>query len=291
MLAWRTVAPGHGQVNPRTRSGDGLSRWPSATDVGLGPSHVSAPGRRTLGPTAGRLRLTLDATVRCLYSSYMNDSARATPLDLIALLHTAYTAQAEVESKLGALGLSLPKLLALKALTEAGESLPLGQLAERLSCVKSNITQLVDRLEADGLVARKADPADRRTRLAVLTAKGRKACADGSRVQQQTERDLLATLSRDETPATRRPAREARTVPRLVFSWANVHVCTVERYTIDRTQVNHGNRTSASSVDGWTDPCRARRTEAVWLVWRPRARGDRAGPGRARASTPAGVMH
>jgi len=29
--------------------------------------------------------------------------------------------------------LSLPKLLALKALSDAGESLPLGQLAERLS--------------------------------------------------------------------------------------------------------------------------------------------------------------
>ena len=119
-------------------------------------------------------------------------------LDLMALLHTAHTAQAEVESKLSALGLSLPKLLALKALCDAGESLPLGQLAERLSCVKSNITQLVDRLEADGFVARKADPADRRTRLAVLTSAGRKACTDGTRIQQETERDLLTTLTRDE---------------------------------------------------------------------------------------------
>jgi DNA-binding MarR family transcriptional regulator len=119
-------------------------------------------------------------------------------MDLIALLHTAHTAQAEVEAKLEVVGLSLPKLLALKALSEAGESMPLGQLAERLSCVKSNITQLVDRLEADGFVARQADPADRRTRLAVLTVKGRKACRDGARLQQDTERDLLARLTRDE---------------------------------------------------------------------------------------------
>jgi DNA-binding MarR family transcriptional regulator len=129
----------------------------------------------------------------------MNDSFKgARPLDLIALLHTAHTAQAEVESKLSALGLSLPKLLALKALSDAGESLPLGQLADRLSCVKSNITQLIDRLEADGFVAREADPGDRRTRLAVLTAAGRKACKEGTRLQQETERDLLKTLSRDE---------------------------------------------------------------------------------------------
>ena len=116
----------------------------------------------------------------------------------MSLLHTAHTAQAEVESKLSALGLSLPKLVALKALFDAGESLPLGQLAERLSCVKSNITQLMDRLEADGFVGRKAHPGDRRTRLAVLTAAGRKACKEGTRIQQETERDLLTTLTRDE---------------------------------------------------------------------------------------------
>jgi len=116
----------------------------------------------------------------------------------MGLLRTAHTVQAEVESRLGALGLSLPKLLALKALSDAGESLPLGQLADRLACVKSNITQLVDRLEADGFVARKADVSDRRTRLAVLTAAGRKAGTAGTRIQQDTERELLTTLTPDE---------------------------------------------------------------------------------------------
>ena len=131
----------------------------------------------------------------------MNKTGKAAtkPVDLIALLHTAYMAQAEIESKLSAIGLSLPKLLALKALFDAGESLPLGQLAERLSCVKSNITQLVDRLEADGFVVRKADPQDRRTTLAALTAAGRKARKEGARLQQDTERDLLTTLTRSET--------------------------------------------------------------------------------------------
>ncbi len=128
----------------------------------------------------------------------MNESSKTPPLDLISLLHTAHTAQAEVESKLTVLGLSLPKLLALKALSDAGESLPLGQMAERLSCVKSNITQLVDRLEADGFVARRADPDDRRTRLAVLTAAGRRACKEGTRIQHEMERDLLTKLTRDE---------------------------------------------------------------------------------------------
>jgi DNA-binding MarR family transcriptional regulator len=136
-----------------------------------------------------------------MYSSYMNrggNSGKGGPADLFAILHAAYSAEGEVERKLNAIGLSLPKLLALKALSEAGESLPLSQLAERLSCVKSNITQLVDRLESDGLVARQPDPHDRRTRLAALTAAGRKACHAGSRVQQDTERNLLGRLTRDE---------------------------------------------------------------------------------------------
>lgn len=128
----------------------------------------------------------------------MNHSPKGAPVGLLSLLHTAYAAQAEVEAKLGALGLSMAKLLALKALFDAGEPLPLGQLAGRLACVKSNVTQLVDRLEADGFVARKQDPHDRRTRLAELTVAGRKASKEGMRVQEETERDLLKTLSRHE---------------------------------------------------------------------------------------------
>jgi DNA-binding MarR family transcriptional regulator len=127
----------------------------------------------------------------------MNESPGAP--DLLALMHAAGAAQAAIEAKLEPLGLSLPKLLALHALSLAGESLPLGQLADRLACVKSNITQLVDRLEADGFVARQADPADRRSRLAVMTAKGREACAAGLRAKAAAERDVLGRLSADES--------------------------------------------------------------------------------------------
>lgn len=127
----------------------------------------------------------------------MKKSGQA-PVELLAILHAAHSAENELESKLNAIGLSLPKLMALRALAEAGESMPLGQLAERLACVKSNITQLVDRLEADGLVARQSAPHDRRTKLAALTAAGKKAVKDGTRVQQDAERDLLKRLTPDE---------------------------------------------------------------------------------------------
>jgi DNA-binding MarR family transcriptional regulator len=117
---------------------------------------------------------------------------------LFAVLHASGVLEARVESRLAEVGLSIAKLAALRQLTLAGDSLPLGQLADRLACVKSNVTQLVDRLESDGLVSRAGDPADRRSRLAVLTDEGRSAFARGSAIQQAAEHDLFGALSDDE---------------------------------------------------------------------------------------------
>src|SRR5215216_6861790 len=118
---------------------------------------------------------------------------------LFAVLHTSGVLESRVEAKLSEIGLSLAKLAALHRLTEAGGSLPLGQLAERLSCVKSNVTQLVDRLEADGLVSRASDPNDRRSRLAVLTDAGRDAYDKGRRIQMDAEDSLFSTLTAEES--------------------------------------------------------------------------------------------
>jgi DNA-binding MarR family transcriptional regulator len=115
------------------------------------------------------------------------------------VLHAASALEARVEEQLAEVGLSLPKLAALHQLSQAGDSLPLGQLAERLACVKSNVTQLVDRLEADGLVVRAADPNDRRSRLAVITESGKSAYERGIDIQQRAERDIFGGLSKEES--------------------------------------------------------------------------------------------
>jgi len=125
--------------------------------------------------------------------------AGTTRTGLFAVLHASSVLENRVEAKLSDVGLSLAKLSALHHLSEAGESLPLGQLAERLSCVKSNVTQLIDRLEADGLVSRTSDPNDRRSRLAVLTDAGRTAYVKGSAIQQDAERELFGSLTADES--------------------------------------------------------------------------------------------
>ena len=98
----------------------------------------------------------------------------------VSILHAAKLIEDRLESRLGEVGLSMAKHSALSRLQEAGEPLTLSELAERLSCVRSNITQLVDRLEADGLVRRVADPTDRRSVRAELTPLGRERQAVGA---------------------------------------------------------------------------------------------------------------
>jgi DNA-binding MarR family transcriptional regulator len=117
---------------------------------------------------------------------------------LLGVLNAAAALETRVDARLAPVGLSLPKLAALRALVAAGDALPLGHLAERLACVKSNVTQLVERLEADGLVQRALDPTDRRSRLAAITEAGRRAYDEGVRIQREAEQDLLGTLTTDE---------------------------------------------------------------------------------------------
>src|SRR2546423_7044980 len=86
-----------------------------------------------------------------------------------SLLETAEAVEARLEAAVSPLGLSLAKLGVLHPLAEARGPLPLSALAERQHCVRSNITQLVDRLQKDGLAPPRPDPRDRRRGLAALT--------------------------------------------------------------------------------------------------------------------------
>lgn len=69
------------------------------------------------------------------------------------------------------LGLSVAQLDVLRRLYTQGPT-PMSQLAEAMNCEPSNLTGLVDKLEARELVERRADPADRRVRVLALTDKG-----------------------------------------------------------------------------------------------------------------------
>ncbi|MEV5975863.1 MarR family transcriptional regulator [Streptomyces sp. NPDC052114] len=77
------------------------------------------------------------------------------------------------------------------------EPMPMRRVAQKLKCEPSNITGIVDRLEARGLVERRPDPADRRVKLAAPTAKGLDV-ARGLRESLNFAREPLAELSHEE---------------------------------------------------------------------------------------------
>src|SRR6266436_281619 len=66
----------------------------------------------------------------------------------------------------------LPAQCHVLHLIEPGRPIPMGQLAETLSCDASNVTGLVDRLESRGLVRRRPSAADRRVKVLDLTPTG-----------------------------------------------------------------------------------------------------------------------
>lgn len=108
----------------------------------------------------------------------------------LLLLDAARAVEARAEGALAEVGLSLAKLGALRHLVLTPEPLTLSQLAERHCCGKSNVTQLVDRLEADGFVARVNDPEDRRTVRAIVTPAGKSAYERASALLAEHEREL-----------------------------------------------------------------------------------------------------
>ena len=120
------------------------------------------------------------------------------------MLGAAHEVEARLESALDRIGLSVAKFGVLAKLVEAGEPVALGCLAERSSCVRSNMTQLVDRLEADRLVERVNDPSDRRSVRAVLTPAGRERHAEGIRIVEEAGHAVFSSLDDDERATLKR---------------------------------------------------------------------------------------
>jgi len=124
----------------------------------------------------------------------MNVTERKDPI-FFMLLEAGRAQFARLEEALRTVGLSAAKYYVLSQLAEAGEAVPLRQLAQGQECVPSNMTTLIDRLEADGLVRRIDDASDRRSKRAELTPLGIEKAEAGARVVGEVEAAFAESLS------------------------------------------------------------------------------------------------
>ena len=120
---------------------------------------------------------------------------------VFGLLEAARALETKLEAAMSDVGLSMAKFGVLRTLADAGEPLTLTELASCQQCVRSNITQLVDRLEADGFVKRVDDSSDRRSIRAALTPLGREKQAAGERQLAMFMRVVSSALSADDRHA------------------------------------------------------------------------------------------
>lgn len=114
---------------------------------------------------------------------------------MFSVVNAGRAVEQRLEEALAPVGLSLAKFGMLMHLVEAGEPLSLSECAKKMSCVRSNITQLMDRLEADGLVRRVEDPQDRRAVRAEVTRLGVERQAASAKEVAKVQAELAKTLS------------------------------------------------------------------------------------------------
>ena len=114
---------------------------------------------------------------------------------MFSLIAAAHSVEQRVEAAMEEVGLSSAKFSALTHLVDAGEALSLSECAKRMTCVRSNITQLMDRLEAEGLVRRVDDPNDRRGVRASVTPLGIERQAAGAKQMAQVHKEFAKTLA------------------------------------------------------------------------------------------------
>jgi DNA-binding MarR family transcriptional regulator len=99
----------------------------------------------------------------------------------------------ELDGMLRRFGITFSRYEALVLLTFAQHgSLPLSKIGERLQVHATSVTNVIDRLEAAGLVRREPNPRDGRGTLAVITEEGRRVADEATKLLNESRFGLAA---------------------------------------------------------------------------------------------------
>ena len=109
-------------------------------------------------------------------------------------------------------GLTFARYEALVLLSFARrDSLPMRVMGERLQLHPTSVTNIVDRLESDGLAKRSPHPSDRRTTLVSLTEAGAVRVAEATKALTDAEFGLVGLTERQAQQLTELLERVRRT--------------------------------------------------------------------------------
>jgi len=120
------------------------------------------------------LRIDPIAEARRHWTERWGDEPARPMAAVTSIMRAQQVLMARLNDLLRPLGLTFPRYEALMLLsfTRTG-ALPLGKIGERLQVHRTSVTNIVDKLEADGLVRRVPHTEDRRATLAEITDAGR----------------------------------------------------------------------------------------------------------------------
>jgi len=113
-----------------------------------------------------------------------------------AIIYAAHRVRTAADAALREHGLSLPGLKLLKALGDGDRSMR--QISQALHVSPRTITDMIDGLEARGLVARHPHPSDRRITLLHLTDAGAGELARASTTSERVAAAAIGALDEDE---------------------------------------------------------------------------------------------
>ncbi len=104
--------------------------------------------------------------------------------------------EGEVRRRLrDAFQVTLPRFDLMAQLDRTPNGMTLGELSQRMMVTNGNVTGLVDRLVAQGLIDRRPSPTDRRAQIVSLTAEGRKFFRAMARANGNWIGEIFADLS------------------------------------------------------------------------------------------------
>jgi DNA-binding MarR family transcriptional regulator len=133
---------------------------------------------------------------------------------VLSLVRSADQVLAPLTAVLREANLSLSQYNILRVLRGSGEDgLPCGEISERMVRRDPDLTRLLDRLEARGLISRSRGTVDRRVVVASITDSGRQLLAELDEPIRRTTKDTLAHMESGRLDLLRDLLDEARSSP------------------------------------------------------------------------------